>query len=46
MKNTIDLHTHTVKSDGTFTPNELLKLAEEKNLSVLAITDHESVDAY
>lgn len=46
MKNTIDLHTHTVKSDGTFTPNELLKLAEEKNLTVLAITDHESVDAY
>ena len=46
MKNTIDLHTHTVKSDGTFTPNELLTLAESQNLSFLSITDHESVDAY
>ena len=30
MENTIDLHTHTVKSDGTFTPNELLTLAENQ----------------
>ena len=37
MKNTIDLHTHTVKSDGTFTPNELLTLAESQNLSFLSI---------
>ena len=46
MQNTIDLHTHTTKSDGTFLPNELLELAENQNISILSITDHESVDAY
>lgn len=46
MENTIDLHTHTVKSDGTFTPNELLELAENQKISFLSITDHESVDSY
>ena len=46
MENTIDLHSHTTKSDGTFLPNDLLKLAEIQNLSILSITDHESVDAY
>ncbi len=46
MENTIDLHTHTIKSDGTFSPNELLQLAENQKISILSITDHESVDAY
>lgn len=46
MKNIVDLHSHTTKSDGTYTPNELLKYAEEKGLEYLAITDHESVDSY
>lgn len=46
MKNTIDLHCHTTKSDGTYTPNELLKYAESKGLNILSITDHESVGAY
>ena len=46
MENTIDLHTHTTKSDGTFLPDDLLKLAENQKLSILSITDHESVDAY
>ncbi len=38
---TIDLHTHTTYSDGTFTPKELVEYAAEKNLSALAITDHD-----
>ena len=46
MENKVDLHTHTVKSDGTLTPNELLKLAEKQKLSIISITDHETVDAY
>lgn len=46
MQNIVDLHSHTTKSDGTYTPNELLKYAEEKGLKYLSITDHESVDAY
>ena len=46
MKNIIDLHSHTTKSDGTFTPDELLIEAEKNNLEILSITDHESVEAY
>jgi predicted metal-dependent phosphoesterase TrpH len=40
----IDLHTHTVYSDGTFTPRELVTLAVERGLDVLAITDHDTTD--
>ena len=46
MKNIVDLHTHTTKSDGTYTPNELLIEAEKRGIKLLSITDHESVDAY
>lgn len=46
MENVIDLHTHTNKSDGTYTPNELLIEAENKHLEILSITDHETVEAY
>jgi predicted metal-dependent phosphoesterase TrpH len=38
----IDLHTHTVYSDGTFTPSELLELARDRGLNVVAITDHDT----
>ncbi|MBI2239057.1 MAG: PHP domain-containing protein, partial [Actinobacteria bacterium] len=39
----IDLHAHTTFSDGTFTPSEeLVKLALERDLSVLAVTDHDT----
>ena len=37
-----DLHTHSVFSDGTDTPEELLRRAEELGLSALALTDHNS----
>ena len=46
MNNLVDLHTHTTKSDGTYTPNELLVEANKKGLKILSITDHECVDAY
>jgi len=35
-----DLHCHSNFSDGTFTPTELVKLAEKQGLSALALTDH------
>src|SRR5881397_3199182 len=38
----IDLHTHTVYSDGTFTPAELIELARERGLDVVAVTDHDT----
>lgn len=40
----IDLHTHTNRSDGTFEPAELVKLASERGLEVVAITDHDTTD--
>ncbi len=40
----IDLHTHTCKSDGSYTPTELVDYAIEKNLAAVAITDHDSIE--
>lgn len=40
-----DLHSHTVFSDGSLTPEELLLRAANRQIDVLAITDHDSVDA-
>lgn len=42
---TIDLHTHTTASDGSFTPEEIIKRAYKNNLKALAITDHDTVSA-
>lgn len=39
----IDLHTHTNVSDGLNSPEELIELAIAAKLSVLAITDHDTV---
>ena len=38
-----DLHTHSVFSDGTYTPTELIKAAKELGLSAVALTDHNTV---
>ena len=40
----IDLHTHTNHSDGTFAPAELVELASQRGLDVVAITDHDTMD--
>lgn len=40
----VDLHVHSTKSDGTFTPTELVDYAREKNLRAFALTDHDTVD--
>ena len=42
----IDLHMHTTVSDGEDTVEELLKNCERENLSLIAITDHNTVDGY
>ncbi|MDP2913746.1 MAG: histidinol phosphate phosphatase domain-containing protein [Candidatus Omnitrophota bacterium] len=36
----IDLHTHTLLSDGTLLPSELVRRAEVKGYTAIAITDH------
>jgi 3',5'-nucleoside bisphosphate phosphatase len=40
----IDLHTHTTASDGSVIPAELVRLAIERGLEALAITDHDTLD--
>ncbi len=42
--NKIDLHTHTICSDGTVTPTELVKMAADIGLEKIAITDHDVTD--
>ena len=44
MEKYIDLHTHSTCSDGTFLPAEVVKLAKEKGISAIALTDHDTVD--
>ncbi len=39
----IDLHTHTNYSDGDLSPQELIRLAINKNIGTLAITDHDTI---
>jgi predicted metal-dependent phosphoesterase TrpH len=41
-----DLHSHTTLSDGVLTPHELISRAIEKGVDCLAITDHDTLDAY
>lgn len=43
MERFCDLHTHSVYSDGTYTPAQLLQEAEERNLTAIALTDHNTV---
>ena len=38
-----DLHTHSVFSDGTYTPTEIIREASERGLSAVALTDHNTV---
>jgi hypothetical protein len=38
-----DLHCHTFFSDGDLSPNELLQLAKERDITHLALTDHDTV---
>jgi len=40
----VDLHTHSTASDGEKSPSELVLAAKESGLSVMALTDHDTVD--
>ncbi|MDI6839828.1 MAG: PHP domain-containing protein [bacterium] len=39
----VDLHIHTIFSDGTLSPHEVVRLAASKGLSAIAITDHDEL---
>ena len=44
MKNCCDLHTHSIYSDGTWTPTEIIAEAKRIGLSAVALTDHNTVE--
>lgn len=44
MEKLIDMHMHSCYSDGEFTPMELVELAVEKNIGVMSITDHDTIN--
>lgn len=39
----IDLHVHSTASDGSFTPTEVVHLANEAGMTAIALTDHDTV---
>lgn len=39
----IDLHNHTIHSDGVYTAKELIEAAVKNDVDILALTDHDSV---
>lgn len=39
----IDLHLHTTASDGTWTPRELVEAAALRQVTIIAVTDHDTV---
>lgn len=44
MEKYIDLHTHSLASDGTDTPSELIDKAIEASLCAVALTDHNTTN--
>lgn len=46
MEKIIDLHIHTNVSDGALSPKEVLDMAVENGAKVIAIADHDTIDAY
>ncbi|HEX8911976.1 MAG TPA: PHP domain-containing protein, partial [Humisphaera sp.] len=44
MTPSVDLHCHSTASDGTLSPTDVVKLAAERKLSALALTDHDTVN--
>lgn len=39
----VDMHMHSVYSDGDLTPNELIKEAYKNNIGIISITDHDTL---
>ena len=46
MKLYASLHSHTTYSDGHYVPSELVRLAKEEGYGAIAVTDHDTVDAW
>lgn len=42
----VDLHIHSNESDGKMTPNEIVEQAKAQGKKYIAISDHNTIDAY
>ena len=40
----MDMHTHSIYSDGSNTPEELIEKSIEKNITTMALTDHDNIE--
>lgn len=40
----VDLHVHSIYSDGTCSPSELIELAQKHRVSHFALTDHDTIE--
>lgn len=45
MKPYANLHTHSIHSDGKYTPRQLVSIAKEEGYGALAVTDHDTITA-
>ncbi|MBP3920601.1 MAG: PHP domain-containing protein [Bacilli bacterium] len=41
----IDMHIHTINSDGENTVSEIIKLLKNNNINIFSITDHDNIDS-
>ena len=41
----VDLHIHTTKSDGIFTPEQIVDKAVDAGVKLFSVTDHDNMDA-
>ena len=44
MSSEVDLHLHTIASDGRLTPTDLVLMAARQGLKTIALTDHDTTD--
>lgn len=40
-----DLHIHTTRSDGLYSPEEIFKKAKERGIKAISVTDHDTIAA-
>lgn len=45
MRNSIDMHIHSINSDGQFQIDELVNKIKENNIKTFSITDHDNIES-
>ena len=45
MEKYVDLHCHSIYSDGKHTVKELVEMAKDNNVDFFSVTDHDNIDS-